>query len=310
MVAVLSVFYVRRMVREGEEEAACMSNALYGRRRRRLRKTVWNLVGLALLVVLVFPVYWMISTAFKPDDEIVSLSPTWFSLGPTLDHFRDAINRPYFWSSVKNSLIIVSVTVALSMVLAFLAAVALAKFRFTGRKIFIVLMIGILMLPQAGLIIPLYVVLAQYHLTNTLTGVTITYMTFVLPFAVWVLRGFILGIPKELEEAAMVDGSSRLGRLLPHPAAARRAGPRGHVGLRLHHRVERVHLRQRHPHRSVESHADRVALVLHRREPQHRLGRPDGGVDADGDPRRRVLPALAAADQVRAHLRRRQGVTP
>ena len=160
---------------------------------------------------LIFPVYWMVATAFKPDDEINSLTPTWFSLQPTFDHFRDAINRPYFWSSVKNSLIIVSATVALSMVLAFLAAVALAKFRFTGRKLFIVLMIGILMLPQAGLIIPLYVVLAEYHLTNALTGVTITYMTFVLPFAVWTLRGFILGIPKELEEAAMVDGSSRLG---------------------------------------------------------------------------------------------------
>jgi len=181
------------------------------RRHHRLRRTAWNLLGLALLVVLIFPVYWMVATAFKPDDEINSLTPTWFSLHPTFDHFRDAINRPYFWSSVKNSLIIVSATVALSMVLAFLAAVALAKFRFTGRKVFIVLMIGILMLPQAGLIIPLYVVLAEYHLTNALTGVTITYMTFVLPFAVWTLRGFILGIPKELEEAAMVDGSSRLG---------------------------------------------------------------------------------------------------
>jgi N,N'-diacetylchitobiose transport system permease protein len=181
------------------------------RRGKRLRKTGWNLLGLALVVVLLFPVYWMVSTAFKPDDEINSLTPTWFSLRPTLDHFGDAMNRPFFWSSVKNSLIIVSVTVALAMVLAFLAAVALAKFRFTGRKIFIALMIGILMLPQAGLIIPLYVVLAQYHLTNALAGVTITYMTFVLPFAVWTLRGFILGIPKELEEAAMVDGSSRLG---------------------------------------------------------------------------------------------------
>jgi N,N'-diacetylchitobiose transport system permease protein len=181
------------------------------RRRHRLRRTGWNLLGLAVLVVLVFPVYWMIATAFKPDDEIISLTPTWLSFHPTLDHFRDAIDRPYFWSSVKNSLIIVSATVALSMVLAFLAAVALAKFRFTGRKVFIVLMIGILMLPQAGLIIPLYVVLAEYHLTNALTGVTITYMTFVLPFAVWTLRGFIIGIPKELEEAAMVDGSSRLG---------------------------------------------------------------------------------------------------
>jgi len=171
----------------------------------------WNLLGLAVVVVLVFPVYWMIATAFKPDDEIISLTPTWFSFHPTLEHFRDAIARPNFWSSVKNSLIIVSTTVAFSMVLAFLAAVALAKFRFTGRKVFIVLMIGILMLPQAGLIIPLYVALAEYHLTNALAGVTITYMTFVLPFAVWTLRGFIIGIPKELEEAAMVDGSSRLG---------------------------------------------------------------------------------------------------
>jgi N,N'-diacetylchitobiose transport system permease protein len=101
--------------------------------------------------------------------------------------------------------------VALAMVLAFLAAVALAKFRFTGRKAFIVLIIGIQMLPQAGLIIPLYVVLARYHQVNALSGVIVTYMTFVLPFSVWVLRGFLLGIPKELEEAAMVDGSSRLG---------------------------------------------------------------------------------------------------
>jgi N,N'-diacetylchitobiose transport system permease protein len=67
------------------------------------------------------------------------------------------------------------------------------------------------MLPQAGLIIPLYVVLARYHQTNALTGLIVTYMTFVLPFCVWTLRGFLIGIPKDLEEAAMVDGSTRLG---------------------------------------------------------------------------------------------------
>jgi N,N'-diacetylchitobiose transport system permease protein len=102
-------------------------------------------------------------------------------------------------------------TVGISMVIAFFAAVALAKYRFTGRKLFIVLMIGIQMLPQAGLIIPLYVVLARYHEVNKLSGVIITYLTFVLPFTVWTLRGFMISIPKELEEAAMVDGSSRLG---------------------------------------------------------------------------------------------------
>jgi len=180
-------------------------------RRRRLKKVAWNLVGLAAFVVLVFPVFWMISTAFKPDTEIHSSSPTWFSIHPTLQHFRDAMARPYFWEVVKNSLIVVGAVVALSMVVAFLAAVALAKYRFTGNKLFVVLVIGILMLPQAGLVIPLYVVLAKYHLTNHLMGLVLTHLVILLPFAVWTLRGFIMGIPKELEEAAMVDGSSRLG---------------------------------------------------------------------------------------------------
>jgi N,N'-diacetylchitobiose transport system permease protein len=183
-----------------------------GRRNgRRARQTGWNVLGLAVFAVMVFPVFWMISTAFKSNDQIVSLTPTWFPLHPTLQHFRDALDRPYFWRDVLNSLIVVSVTVAISIVIAFLAAIALARYRFSGREVFVVLVIGIQMLPQAGLIIPLYVVLARYHQVNALSGLIVTYMTFVLPFCVWTLRGFLVGIPKDLEEAAMVDGSTRLG---------------------------------------------------------------------------------------------------
>jgi N,N'-diacetylchitobiose transport system permease protein len=178
---------------------------------RNAHRTLWNVVGLAVFAVMIFPVYWMVSTAFKPDDEVYSLTPRWLPLHPTLSHFGDAIHRPFFWQDVKNSLIVVVVTVLVSLVLAFLAAVALAKFRFAGRKTFILLIIGIQMLPGAGMIIPLYVVLARYHQVNVLSGVIITYLTFALPFCVWTLRGFILGIPKDLEEAAMVDGSTRFG---------------------------------------------------------------------------------------------------
>ena len=180
-------------------------------RRRNPRQLGWNALGLIVFAVMVFPVFWMVSTAFKTNDEIDSFNPTWIPSKPTLSHFSDAINRPHFWSSVVNSIIVVVATVLIALVLSFFAAVALAKYRFSGRKLFIVLVIGIQMLPQAGLIIPLYSVLARHGLVDELVGVILVYLTFALPFCVWTLRGFLLGIPKDLEEAAMVDGSTRIG---------------------------------------------------------------------------------------------------
>ena len=183
-------------------------------RRQRVRKAGWNLLGLAVLVVMVFPVYWMVATAFKPGQKVLSYTPEWIPLHPTLDNFSEAINRPHFWDSVKNSLIIVTVVVALSLVLAFLAALALAKFRFYGRKAFIVLILGVQMVPLTALIIPLYIMMSRVEQVNKLSGVIAMYLTFVLPFTVWTLRGFLLGVPRELEEAAMVDGTTRFGAVV------------------------------------------------------------------------------------------------
>jgi N,N'-diacetylchitobiose transport system permease protein len=178
---------------------------------RQLSKVGWNAVGLAVFVVMIFPVYWMVSTAFKTGPNIFSYSPKWLPIPATLANFGDAIHRQYFWQNVRNSLVVVIVVVTLSLALAFLAALALAKFRFYGRKAFIVITIAVLMVPLNALIIPLYITLSRVHEVNKLSGVIITYMTFVLPFAIWTLRGFILGVPRELEEAAMVDGTTRFG---------------------------------------------------------------------------------------------------
>ena len=178
---------------------------------RQLSKVGWNALGLRVFVVMIFPVYWMVSTAFKTGPNIFSYSPKWLPIPATLANFGDAIHRQYFWQNVRNSLIVVIVVVTLSLVLAFLAALALAKFRFYGRKAFIVITIAVLMVPLNALIIPLYITLSRVHEVNKLSGVIITYMTFVLPFAIWTLRGFILGVPRELEEAAMVDGTTRFG---------------------------------------------------------------------------------------------------
>ena len=180
-------------------------------RRRRMHKLGWNVLGVLVLVVMVFPVYWMVATAFKPGQQILSYTPQWFPTSPTLSNFRDAVDQPFFWHAVKNSLIIVSTVVALSVVLAFLASLALARFHFYGRKAFIVLILGVQMVPLAALIIPLYILMSRLGQVDKLTGVIAMYLTFVLPFTVWTMRGFLLGIPKELEEAAMVDGATRLG---------------------------------------------------------------------------------------------------
>jgi N,N'-diacetylchitobiose transport system permease protein len=183
------------------------------RRSRRARARRWGVDALGLLVflVMIFPVYWMVATAFKPGSDIFANTPVWFPTHPTLSNFSAAIDRPYFWTSVKNSLIVVVAVVTVSLVLAFLAALALAKFRFYGRKAFIVLIIGVQMVPLNALIIPIYLVLSKAHQVDKLSGLIVTYLTFVLPFTVWTLRGFLLGVPRELEEAAQVDGSTRFG---------------------------------------------------------------------------------------------------
>ena len=178
---------------------------------RQLSKVGWNALGLAVFAVMIFPVYWIVSTAFKTGPNIFSYSPKWLPIPATLANFGDAIHRQYFWQNVRNSEIVVCVVVTLSLALAFLAALALARFRFYGRKAFIVITIAVLMVPLNALIIPLYITLSRVHQVNKLSGVIITYMTFVLPFAIWTLRGFILGVPRELEEAAMVDGTTRFG---------------------------------------------------------------------------------------------------
>jgi N,N'-diacetylchitobiose transport system permease protein len=180
-------------------------------RRRALRRLGLNLAGLLVLVLMVFPVYWMVATAFKQGNDVLSYRPQFLPTDPTLASFRDAISRDYFWSSVRNSVIVVLAVVAVSTLLAFLAALALAKFRFHGRRGFVVLIFAVQMVPLAALIIPLYIALSSVHQVDRLSGVVISYVALVLPFCVWTLRGFVAGVPKELEEAALVDGSTRLG---------------------------------------------------------------------------------------------------
>jgi N,N'-diacetylchitobiose transport system permease protein len=180
----------------------------------RAARTGYDLIGILVLVVMMFPIYWMVSTAFKPGKEILSLDPVWFPNPITLANFQTAINVPYFWNDVVNSLVVVCTVVVISIVLAFLAAVAVARFGFRGRTAFIVMVIAVQMVPLNALVIPIYLLLDSVGQVDSLLGVIAYYMAVVLPFMVWTLRGFVHNIPVDLEEAAMVDGATRVGAFM------------------------------------------------------------------------------------------------
>lgn len=178
-------------------------------RHRRGRRIAVNAAGVGISLVLLFPVYWMVLTAVKPSSEILTFTPKFIPSSISLDSFRRAISAPHFWDAVQNSLIIAGTVTVIAVALAFLAAVAIARFRFYGRRAFIFSILVVQMVPLNAMIIPIYLLLNEVDQVNRLSGVVITYLTFVLPFTVWTLRGFVANVPRELEEAAMMDGCTR-----------------------------------------------------------------------------------------------------
>jgi N,N'-diacetylchitobiose transport system permease protein len=182
-----------------------------GRRRARRRVGTWvaNVVGFTFALVMLFPAYWMINTSLKPPNEVLTFTPHFLPENPTLANFTSAIGAPLFLDVLRNSLIITVSAVACALVVGFLGALAVARFRFYGRRALIMVVLLVQMVPFLALLIPLFLMLNAVELTNTLPGVTIVYAVLILPYTVWTLRGFISNIPRELDEAALVDGCSR-----------------------------------------------------------------------------------------------------
>ncbi len=177
--------------------------------RRPVTRTLWNIVGLAIAAVMVFPVYWMVASSFKTGVNLRRVEPQWFPSPFTFDSYSRALDQPRFLTSLGNSLMVVTATALIALAIGFLAAVALARMNFSGRTSLVILVIAIQMVPIEALIIPMYLMLNQANLTDTAVGLTLAYLSFVLPFTVWMLRGFIAAVPIDLEEAAMVDGCTR-----------------------------------------------------------------------------------------------------
>ncbi|MEU6891648.1 carbohydrate ABC transporter permease [Streptomyces sp. NPDC046557] len=171
-------------------------------------------MGLLVFVTAGFPVYWMLNTAFKPAKDAIDPHPHFFPTTFTLDNFKRALEISDFWGPVGRSLIVSLTVVVIGITVGMLAALAISRFAFRGRKIVIVGILAVQMIPLVAMIIPVFLLLNDLGQYDKLSGLIITYLTFILPFTVWTLRGFIVNIPKELEEAAMVDGCTPTGAFL------------------------------------------------------------------------------------------------
>lgn len=176
---------------------------------RRIRSGLWS--GLALVIALAwaFPVYWMVNSSLLPNVRLQSTNPSFLPTGGSFDNFTAVLSDPQFGRALATSLAVTLIAVVAAIATAFLGALAVSRFRFRGRISFVLALLLIQMLPAEGLFIAQYKMMSSVGQLNSVIGLSVLYAAAVIPFTIWMLRGFVAGVPIELEEAAMVDGLSR-----------------------------------------------------------------------------------------------------
>lgn len=173
------------------------------------KSLVFALVILLILVVWLFPLYWIFTTSIKTRLQAFAYPPVW-SFQPTLESYNETfvVSRSPMTRFVLNSVIVASFTTVLSMLLGTTAAYALARFRIRGKGHLIFWILSTRMAPPIAVVLPLFLLMQNVGLVNTFPGIILAYTTFNLPFVVWMMRGFFGEISKELEEAALIDGAT------------------------------------------------------------------------------------------------------
>jgi len=163
-----------------------------------------------LLIFLLFPFYWTFATSVKPESELYGATVTYWPNKLTLASYDELFDEFKFIKPMQNSLIVAFFTTIISLTVSMLAAYAFSRFRFKGRKVFMVMFLTNNMFPTVLLLIPLYAIMRKLGLLYTPTSLVLSYTTFTIPFSVWLLNGYMKDLPMSMEEAAMVDGGNRV----------------------------------------------------------------------------------------------------
>jgi ABC-type glycerol-3-phosphate transport system permease component len=182
-------------------------------RRKKIRQIIVLALLVAVVVLMIFPFIWMLSTSIKPPEEIFTQVPRWVPLRPTLDNFKNILFNTSFPRYFLNSVVVGLVTMLVALAVTVFAGYALSRYNFRGKNIFSMWLLVSQMFPPVLLIIPIFVFMLKLGLFNTYASLIITYATFALPFSTWMLKAYFDTVPIDLEEAAKVDGCNQVQAL-------------------------------------------------------------------------------------------------
>jgi len=168
-----------------------------------------SLASGALVAGFLLPLYWAVVSSFTPERQLFA-APSLVPQALVLDHYQALFAEHDFWTPVRNSLVVAGATTALSVILGSVCAYAIARLRFPGKGVTLAFILAVSMFPQISIVSPLYLMLRELGLLNTYPGLVLPYLTFAMPLAIWLLVGFFRQLPVALEEAAFMDGASRL----------------------------------------------------------------------------------------------------
>ncbi len=183
--------------------------------RKIATRALLNTAAAIVFLLSVFPVYWMVNMSFTPNANIISREPSFFPWNFTANNYVTAWSREAapgqtdFSHALVTTLTITAGVLVATLLFAFLASVAVARFHFKGRRGFIVAVLVVQMIPGEAMMFTIYGMIDDWHLMNTMLGLGIVYTAAVIPFTIWTLRGFVAGVPADLEEAAMIDGCTK-----------------------------------------------------------------------------------------------------
>lgn len=183
----------------------------------KMQQRAWRILGYVVLGIILisisFPIYWIFLTAFKPPTLTYSPRPALWITEPTLQNFEDLFARFPFLTWMLNSLQVALTSTIVAVLVGTLSAYSLARLKYPGRQVLSGIFFLVYLVPASLLFIPLFVLLSDYGLLDNLWGLSWTYMTFTIPFCTWIMKAYFSSIPMDLEEAALVDGATRIGAL-------------------------------------------------------------------------------------------------